>query len=77
MRRSPVRSVFQDVGRALAEPVAKRREQSGPREHTVATMAGWRIQGALNSTTPAAAAAVFSLPSRHASGRPLRMASSR
>ena len=35
------------------------------------------LQGGLNSTTPAVAAAVFSLPSRHASGRPRRMASSR
>ena len=68
---------FQHVRRALAVSVTKRRERRGPREHTTATMAGWRIQGTLNSTTPAAAAAVFSLPSRHASGRPLRMASSR
>src|SRR5271157_3374917 len=35
------------------------------------------LQGGLNSTTPTAAAAIFSLPSRHASGRPRRMASSR
>jgi hypothetical protein len=36
-----------------------------------------RPQGGLNSTTPAAEAAVFNLPSRQASGRPRRMASSR
>ena len=32
-----MRFVFQHVCRALAEPVAKRREGSGPREHTFAT----------------------------------------